>query len=157
MISGFVIFTIIAFVAIPGSELAHLRRTAQAELDALQAEMDATGSGALVAQRQEVPVSAAVPPSAVPHGPVLSPAPGFVWVVAASRPLRVVVLVAAWFHLVRWLGATKRATKADGAVIFVELIPVQDLRNYVGTVATPAPPCATFSSGHWGYCNWTGG
>ena len=113
MISGFVILTIIAFVAIPGSELAHLRRTAQAELDALQAEMDATGSGALVAQRQEVPASAAVPPS-VPHGPVLSPAPGFVWVVAASRPLRVVVLVAAWFHLLRWLGATSGQQRRMG-------------------------------------------
>ena len=129
------------------AELAHLRGLAQAELNSLQMEIDATGAGAVVAAAPATP--AAVPAAAPAAGPVLVATAGSVWVVAVSEGNRAkgslvpIAQVAAGHQA----GSKAVVGLTDGSVPFVENIPNHELANYVsgGPPARGVNPTAQVS------------
>lgn len=123
------------------TEIAHMRGAALQEQADLQKEIDDHGVG--VAAPHVVASTPAPTAATAPIGPVLAPAAGFVWVVAATEGVRA---RGSLVPLNQVVGGYQAGTKgvaglADGSVIFAELIPAHELQAYATAVTTP--PTAT--------------
>ena len=135
------------------AELAHLRGVAQAELDALQREIDATGVGALVAAAPAAPAAApaAAPVGALAVGPVLTPTAGSVWVVAVAEGNRAKGSLVPIAQVTAGHQAGSKAVVGltDGSVLFVENIPNHELANYASSgppIGSPSPTTQVLAS-----------
>ncbi|CAE7467165.1 unnamed protein product [Symbiodinium microadriaticum] len=125
-------------------EIAHLRGAASQERVDLQKEINEQGGGSAPPVIGPVAGADAGATPAAPTGPVLAPAAGFVWVVAATEGARA---RGSLVPLNQVVGGYQAGTKgvaglADGSVIFAELIPSHELQTYVIGQTQPPPAAA---------------
>ena len=132
--------------ALGAAEVAHLRGLAQAELTALQNEIDQTGMAVVNASPGPVTAPAVAPVTSPPAavGPVLAPAAGFSWVVAANEGHRA---RGSLVPIAQVVGGYQAGSKgvvglSDGVILFVELVANHELISYArqGAPAGPDPP-----------------